>query len=187
MDKLKLAEQALVHDKHPEFKAGDTVNVHYRVREGDKERIQQFQGVVVSLRGSGPNQTFICRKISAGNIGVERIFPLFSPFIAEIDVKKEGDVRRSKLYYLRDLQGKAARIKEKDRRDIKGAAEEAHQEKVEKAKPKTDEQEKGETSVADSDPNKAEDESKGKQPKQDLGTEADEKSDKKEAAASEEE
>lgn len=116
MDKLKLAEQSLVHDDIPEFKSGDTVNVHYRVREGEKERIQQFQGVVISRKGTGPNQTFIVRKISAGNIGVERIFPLYSPFIAKIEVKKEGDVRRSKLYYLRDRRGKAARIKEKDRR-----------------------------------------------------------------------
>ncbi len=116
MDKLKLAEQSLVHDNIPDFKSGDTVNVHYRVREGDKERIQQFQGVVISRKGTGPNQTFIVRKISAGNIGVERIFPLYSPFIADIEVKKEGDVRRSKLYYLRDRRGKAARIKEKDRR-----------------------------------------------------------------------
>lgn len=114
MDKLKLAEQSLVHDDIPEFKAGDTVNVHYRVREGDKERIQQFQGVVVTRKGTGPNQTFTVRKISFGNIGVERIFPLYSPFIAKIEVKKEGAVRRSKLYYLRDLQGKAARIKEKE-------------------------------------------------------------------------
>lgn len=117
MDKLKLAEQALVQEDIPEFKSGDTVNVHYRVREGDKERIQQFQGVVISRKGTGPNQTFIVRKISAGNIGVERIFPLYSPFIAKIEVKKEGDVRRSKLYYLRDRRGKAARIKEKDRRE----------------------------------------------------------------------
>lgn len=116
MDKLKLAEQSLVRDDIPAFKSGDTVNVHYRVREGEKERIQQFQGVVISRKGTGANQTFIVRKVSAGNIGVERIFPLYSPFIAKIEVKKEGDVRRSKLYYLRDRRGKAARIKEKDRR-----------------------------------------------------------------------
>lgn len=116
MDKLRLAEQSLVHDDIPDFKSGDTVNVHYRVREGEKERIQQFEGIVISRKGTGPNQTFIVRKISAGNIGVERIFPLYSPFIAKIEVKKEGDVRRSKLYYLRDRRGKSARIKEKDRR-----------------------------------------------------------------------
>lgn len=115
MDKLKLVEQTLINEDIPEFQSGDTVNVHYRVREGDKERIQQFQGVVISRRGSGSNETFIVRKISAGNIGVERIFPVHSPFIAKIEVKKEGDVRRSKLFYLRERQGKAARIKEKGR------------------------------------------------------------------------
>lgn len=120
MDKLKLVEQTLVNKEIPEFESGDTVNVHYRVREGEKERIQQFQGVVISRRGSGANETFIVRKISAGNIGVERIFPLHSPFIAKIEVKKEGDVRRSKLYYLRERRGKAARIKEKDRRNLEG-------------------------------------------------------------------
>ncbi len=114
MDKLKLAEQSLVHDDIPAFQAGDTVNIHYRVREGDKERIQQFEGVVISRKGSGANKTFIVRKISAGNIGVERVFPLYSPFIAKIEVKKYGKVRRSKLYYLRDLRGKAARIQERE-------------------------------------------------------------------------
>jgi len=114
MDKLKLAEQTLIDDEYPEFKTGDTVNVHYRVREGDKERIQKFEGLVISRRGSGANQTFMVRKVSASNIGVERIFPLYSPFIAKIELKKQGDIRRSKLYYLRDRQGKAARIKEKD-------------------------------------------------------------------------
>jgi large subunit ribosomal protein L19 len=114
MDKLKLAEQTIIDDEYPEFKTGDTVNVHYRVREGDKERIQKFEGVVISRRGSGANQTFMVRKISAGNIGVERIFPLFSPFIAKIELKKQGDIKRSKLYYLRERQGKSARVKEKD-------------------------------------------------------------------------
>jgi len=114
MDKLKLAEQTLISDEYPEFQTGDTVNVHYRVREGDKERIQKFEGLVISRRGSGANQTFMVRKISAGNIGVERVFPLYSPFIAKIELKKQGDIKRSKLYYLRERQGKAARIKEKD-------------------------------------------------------------------------
>ena len=114
MDKLKLAEQTIVTDEYPEFKTGDTVNVHYRVREGDKERIQKFEGLVISRKGSGANQTFMVRKVSAGNIGVERIFPLFSPFIAKIELKKQGDIKRSKLYYLRERQGKSARIKEKD-------------------------------------------------------------------------
>lgn len=118
MDKLKLAEQTLIKDEYPEFKTGDTVNVHYLVREGDKERIQKFEGLVISRRGSGSNQTFMVRKISAGNIGVERIFPLYSPFIAKIELKKQGDIKRSKLYYLRERQGKSARIKEKDQKDV---------------------------------------------------------------------
>lgn len=115
MDKLKLAEQALIKEDVPNFRAGDRVNVHYRVREGEKERIQQFEGDVISRKGSGANQTFMVRKISFGNIGVERIFPLNSPYIAKIEIVKEGDVKRSKLYYLRDRSGKSARIKEKDR------------------------------------------------------------------------
>jgi large subunit ribosomal protein L19 len=114
MDKLKLAEQTLISDEYPEFRTGDTVNVHYLVREGDKERIQKFEGLVISRSGSGANKTFMVRKISAGNIGVERIFPLYSPFIAKIELKKQGDIKRSKLYYLRNRQGKSARIKEKD-------------------------------------------------------------------------
>jgi large subunit ribosomal protein L19 len=110
MEKLKLVEQTQVKDV-PDFKSGDTVNVHYRVREGDKERIQQYEGVVISMRGSGANKTFTVRKIS-NNIGVERIFPLYSPAIAKIDIKKRGRVRRAKLFYLRELRGKAARIKD---------------------------------------------------------------------------
>lgn len=117
MEKLKLIEQTVVRDDIPHFTAGDTVNVHYRVREGDKERIQQYKGVVINERGSGANKTFTVRKMS-GNIGVERIFPVNTPFIAQIDVVKKGKVRRSKLFYLRELRGKAARIQEKSlRRD----------------------------------------------------------------------
>lgn len=111
MEKLKLVEQTQVREI-PEFNSGDTVNIHYRVREGEKERIQQYEGVVISRRGSGANQTFTVRKIS-NNIGVERIFPLYSPFIAKIEVKKRGRVRRAKIFYLRGLRGKAARIQEK--------------------------------------------------------------------------
>lgn len=118
MDKLKLIEQTLVHDEIPEFTSGDTVNVHYRVREGEKERIQQYEGVVISERGSGANKTFTVRKIS-NNVGVERIFPLYSPFIAKIEVKKKGKVRRSKLFYLRERRGKSARIKERDTKNTK--------------------------------------------------------------------
>ncbi|HKJ30502.1 MAG TPA: 50S ribosomal protein L19 [Balneolales bacterium] len=114
MDKLKLVEQTQVRDDLPQFVPGDTVNVHYRVKEGDKERIQQYEGVVISSRGRGANKTFVVRKMSNA-IGVERIFPYSSPFIAKIDVKKRGRVRRAKLYYLRERRGKAARIREKGR------------------------------------------------------------------------
>ncbi len=96
----------------PEFKTGDTVKVHLRVREGDKERIQIFQGVVIKRKNNGLSSTFTVRKISFG-IGVERIFPLHSPFIEKIEVIRRGRVRRAKLYYIRALKGKAARIKEK--------------------------------------------------------------------------
>lgn len=114
MDKLRLIEQTVMRDDIPEFTAGDTINVHYRVREGEKERIQQYEGVVLNERGSGANKTITVRKMS-GSVGVERIFPLYSPFIAKIDVKKKGRVRRSKLFYLRERRGKSARIREKER------------------------------------------------------------------------
>jgi large subunit ribosomal protein L19 len=112
MNKLTLVEQTQVNDNLPAFNVGDTVNIHYKVREGDKERIQQYEGVVIGIKGSGANKTFTVRKIS-NNVGVERIFPFYTPFIAKLEVKKEGKVRRAKLYYLRDLRGKAARIKDK--------------------------------------------------------------------------
>lgn len=112
MDKIKLVEQTQVHDNLPAFNIGDTVNIHYRVREGEKERIQQYEGVVINMRGSSANKTFTVRKIS-NNVGVERVFPLYTPFIAKLEVKKQGKVRRAKLFYLRDLRGKAARIKDK--------------------------------------------------------------------------
>lgn len=112
MNKLTLVEQTQVNDNLPTFNVGDTVNIHYKVREGDKERIQQYEGVVIGIKGSSANKTFTVRKIS-NNVGVERIFPIYTPFIAKLEVKKEGKVRRAKLYYLRDLRGKAARIKDK--------------------------------------------------------------------------
>ncbi len=97
----------------PAFNPGDHIKVHVRVIEGDKERIQPFEGDVISVRGEGVNRTFTVRKISSG-VGVERIFPLYSPKIAKIEILKKGQVRRAKLYYLRNLSGKAARIKSKD-------------------------------------------------------------------------
>jgi len=105
MDKLKLIEATQLKSDRTEFNPGDTVNVHVRVIEGDKERIQQFQGVVIGKRGSGANTTFTVRKMSDG-VGVERIFPLHSPRIAKIERVKEGKVRRAKLYYLRKLASK---------------------------------------------------------------------------------
>ena len=112
MDKLKLVEQSLINDDMPAFTAGDTVNVHYRVREGEKERIQQYEGVVLSERGSGPNKTFTVRKMASG-VGVERIFPISSPSVDSIEVNKRGRVRRARIYYLRERTGKSARIKER--------------------------------------------------------------------------
>ena len=99
----------------PEFAPGDTVRVHVRVIEGDKERVQIFEGVVIAIQGSGSTETFTVRKISSG-VGVERIFPFASPRIAKLERVREGRVRRAKLYYLRGLRGKAARIREKQRR-----------------------------------------------------------------------
>ncbi|MCA9730643.1 MAG: 50S ribosomal protein L19 [Deferribacteres bacterium] len=96
----------------PNFGPGDTVSVHYKVKEGEKERIQIFKGVVIKRKGGGIHETFTVRKVSNG-IGVERIFPLHSPNIAQIDHERRGKVRRAKLYYLRGLKGRAARITEK--------------------------------------------------------------------------
>jgi large subunit ribosomal protein L19 len=96
----------------PEFAPGDTVAVYIRVQEGERERLQAFEGMVIARRNRGFNSSFSVRKVSYGE-GVERVFPLYSPTIAKIEVKRRGDVRRSKLYYLRNLAGKAARIREK--------------------------------------------------------------------------
>ncbi len=113
MDKLKVAESFFdVKNEYPKFSAGDTVTVHYKIKEGNKERIQQFRGVVLQRRGSGINETFTVRKMS-GSIGVERIFPVQSPFIEKVEVNKYGKVRRARIFYLRKLTGKKARIQEK--------------------------------------------------------------------------
>jgi len=110
---VKYVEETFVVTKEfPSFKAGDTVTVHYKIKEGDKERIQQFQGVVLKRSGEGTTKTFTVRKVS-GNTGVERIFPVTSPFIEKIEVNKHGVVRRARIFYLRNLKGKKARIKEK--------------------------------------------------------------------------
>ena len=115
MDYIKLVEQSFSENKaasYPEFKAGDTITVTYKIKEGDKFRLQSFRGVVIQIKGSGKTKMFTIRKISNG-VGVERIFPLYSPHIDKIEVNKVGVVRRARIYYLRDLTGKKARIKEK--------------------------------------------------------------------------
>lgn len=113
MDLIKVAEESFAtKNEFPEFKAGDTITVHYKIKEGDKERIQMFRGVVIQRKGANSGETFTVRKMS-GNIGVERIFPTTSPFIDKIEVNKHGRVRRARIYYLRGLTGKKARIKEK--------------------------------------------------------------------------
>ena len=113
MDLIKIAEEAFATNKeHPSFKSGDTVTIAYRIKEGNKERIQQYRGVVIRISGHGNEKRFTVRKMS-DNVGVERIFPIESPFIESIVVNKVGRVRRAKLYYLRALTGKKARIKEK--------------------------------------------------------------------------
>lgn len=111
IDTTKILPEQLRTD-HPIFNPGDRIKVHVKVIEGDKERIQPFEGDVISIKGTGLNKTFTVRKISSG-VGVERIFPYNSPKIAKIEVIREGNVRRAKLYYLRKLSGKAARIKSK--------------------------------------------------------------------------
>ena len=110
---MKIAEEAFATGKqHPDFGPGDTITVAYRIKEGNKERIQRYKGVVIKIAGHGDNKRFTVRKMS-DNVGVERIFPMNSPFIDKIEVNKIGKVRRAKLYYLRNLTGKAARIAEK--------------------------------------------------------------------------
>lgn len=108
---IELVEREYLVKELPSFKAGDTVAVHYKVKEGNKERIQIFEGVVIRIAGGGISKNFTVRKVSSG-IGVERIIPMNSPLVDKIEVKRIGKVRRSKLYYLRELSGKAARIKE---------------------------------------------------------------------------
>jgi len=113
MDAIKFVQdQMATKVEHPDFRPGDNVAVSYKIIEGDKERIQVFRGDVLQIKGAGATKTFTVRKMSSG-VGVERIFPVFSPTIAEIKILKRGKVRRAKLYYLRGLVGKKARIKER--------------------------------------------------------------------------
>ena len=115
MDLIKIAEQAFAAEnpvEHPSFNTGDTISVHYKIIEGNKERIQIFRGTVIQLKGTGSTKSFTVRKMS-GNVGVERIFPFNSPYIKEIEINKVGKVRRARIYYFRELTCKKARIKEK--------------------------------------------------------------------------
>lgn len=116
MDAIKIVEQAFAQNKseqYPAFKSGDTITVTYKVKEGDKERLQKFKGVVIQISGSTPfTRTFTVRKVASG-VGVERIFPYESPFIESIELNKVGKVRRARIFYLRNLAGKKARIREK--------------------------------------------------------------------------
>ena len=113
MEFIKELENELIESKNlPSFKSGDTITVSYKIKEGNKERIQQFQGVVLQRKGSGITETFTVRKLS-GNVGVERVFPLSSPFIESIKVNRSGSVRRARIFYFRERTGKSARIREK--------------------------------------------------------------------------
>ena len=112
MDALKLIAQDSLKSEVPAIEVGDTVKVSVKIREGDKERIQAFEGTVIAMKGSGVSATFTVRRVSYG-VGVERVFPVHSPNVAKVEVIRHGRVRRSKLYYLRDRVGKAAKVKEK--------------------------------------------------------------------------
>lgn len=116
MNRLDNVEQPQLRDNIPGFQSGDTVKVHVRIKEGNKERLQVFEGIVIARKHGGIRETITVRKVSFG-VGVERIFPLHATVVDHIDVVRRGKVRRAKLYYLRDLRGKAARIKEKDTRN----------------------------------------------------------------------
>lgn len=119
---IKAVEEAYKKKEIPDFRVGDTVRVHVKVKEGDRERIQPFEGIVIARRGGGLRETFMVRKISFG-VGVERIFPIHSPVVEKIEVIKRGDVRRAKLYYLRRKKGKEAKIREKESRGSESEAE----------------------------------------------------------------
>ena len=112
METIEQLEREMMRMDHPDFASGDTVKVHVKIREGEKERIQVFEGVVISKRKGTSRATFTVRKVSYG-VGVERVFPLHSPVVSKIEVITHGKVRRSKIYYLRNLRGKAARLKER--------------------------------------------------------------------------
>jgi large subunit ribosomal protein L19 len=121
MNRLDTVENTQLRENIPAFQAGDTVKVHVRIKEGNKERLQIFEGIVIARKHGGARESITVRKVSFG-VGVERIFPLHATVVDHIDVVRRGKVRRAKLYYLRELRGKAARIKEKDTRNKAQAA-----------------------------------------------------------------
>ena len=121
MGLLEDVQKSCLKETLPQFNVGDTVDVHVRIREGEKERVQIFNGTVIARRGSGPAEAFTVRRIVAGE-GVERVFPIHSPSVVAVEVKREGRVRRAKLYYLRERTGKSARVKEKRRVSKKNKA-----------------------------------------------------------------
>jgi len=137
MKRIAQIEKSYMKENVPDFGVGDTVKVHVKIREGDKERLQIFQGTVISRRGGGTGETFTVRKISGG-IGVERIFPLHSPNVSQIERIRQGKVRRAKLYYLRELTGKSARITEKLVDKTAEKAEKKAKKPAKKAKAKAD-------------------------------------------------
>ena len=114
MDALKMISESSLKSEVPQFSVGDTVKVHVKIREGDRERIQVFEGTVIARKGSGVSETFTVRRLSYG-VGIERVFPLHSPNVAKVEIVRYGRVRRAKLYYLRDRVGKAAKVKEQIR------------------------------------------------------------------------
>ena len=124
MNRLDVVEKTQLRDNVPAFQPGDTLKVHVRIKEGNKERLQIFEGICIARKHGGPRETVTVRKVSFG-VGVERIFPLHATIVDHIDVVRRGKVRRAKLYYLRDLRGKAARIKEKDTRNKAQSAKKA--------------------------------------------------------------
>ncbi len=125
MNRLDTIENTQLRDNIPAFQAGDNIRVHVRIQEGNKERLQIFEGIVIARKHGGSRETVTVRKVSFG-VGVERIFPIHGTVIDHIDVTRRGKVRRAKLYYLRDLRGKAARIKEKDTRNKVAAKNKRH-------------------------------------------------------------
>lgn len=165
MDLIKIAQQAFAGEKKtfPAFKAGDSITVTYKIKEGDKERLQSFKGVCIQRRGAGATQTFTVRKISGG-IGVERIFPLYSPFIESITLEKVGKVRRARIFYLRELTGKKARIREKGLSRAEQEVDEAQKAAAREAKRKIAEENKvAAAKAADEAKKKAVEEAKKKQ------------------------